>query len=228
MKSTDNSYIFASSRTWGVEAFLASREALPGDWTVSVSEKDLFAAAERVRPRFIFFPHWSQILPEAFLDTHECVCFHMTDLPYGRGGSPLQNLIAAGRRETMVSALRMVKEVDAGPIYLKRPMSLHGSAQEVFRRVSELAMEMILDIVRREPLPLPQDGAPTFFKRRRPEQSKLPPGRTLADMYDHIRMLDAPGYPHACLTHGSWTVEFTDAMLDGELLEARAVFRRKD
>ncbi len=23
----------------------------------------------------------------------ECVCFHMTDVPYGRGGSPLQNLI---------------------------------------------------------------------------------------------------------------------------------------
>ena len=44
----------------------------------------------------------------------------MTDLPYGRGGSPLQNLIINGHKETMMSALRCVQELDAGPIYLKK------------------------------------------------------------------------------------------------------------
>ena len=42
----------------------------------------------------------------------------MTDLPFGRGGSPLQNLIVRGYKETMLSAIKCVGEVDAGPIYI--------------------------------------------------------------------------------------------------------------
>lgn len=79
---------------------------------------------ERLReiaPRTIFFPHWSYLIPPAIHEGWECIIFHMTDLPYGRGGSPLQNLIQRGHRETMLTALRCVAELDAGPIYLKRP-----------------------------------------------------------------------------------------------------------
>ena len=47
----------------------------------------------------------------------------MTDLPYGRGGSPLQNLIVRGHKHTMISAIKCVKELDAGPIYLKKPLT---------------------------------------------------------------------------------------------------------
>ncbi len=37
---------------------------------------------------------------------------HMTDVPYGRGGSPLQNLIARGHTSTKLTAMRMTAEVD--------------------------------------------------------------------------------------------------------------------
>ena len=57
----------------------------------------------------------------------------MTDLPFGRGGSPLQNLITRGISKTKISALRCNEEIDAGPIYLKRPLSLHGSAEEIYQ-----------------------------------------------------------------------------------------------
>jgi len=36
------------------------------------------------------------ILKEIF-ENYEIILFHMTDLPYGRGGSPLQNLIVRGK-----------------------------------------------------------------------------------------------------------------------------------
>ena len=54
------------------------------------------AALEQAKPRYVFFPHWSHIIPEDIHGAFECVIFHMTDLPFGRGGSPLQNLIARG------------------------------------------------------------------------------------------------------------------------------------
>ena len=43
----------------------------------------------------------------------------MTDLPFGRGGSPLQNLIVRGFEETMTSAIKVTKGIDTGDIYLK-------------------------------------------------------------------------------------------------------------
>jgi methionyl-tRNA formyltransferase len=46
----------------------------------------------------------------------------MTDLPFGRGGSPLQNLISRKIYNTKLSAIRVVKELDAGPVFLKKIM----------------------------------------------------------------------------------------------------------
>ena len=43
----------------------------------------------------------------------------MTDLPYGRGGSPLQNLIANKIYDTKISAIRAEGGIDTGRIYLK-------------------------------------------------------------------------------------------------------------
>ena len=76
----------------------------------------------------VFFPHWSYFIPEEVYNNFRCIIFHMTDLPFGRGGSPLQNLIVRGHKETKISAIQCVKEVDAGPVYLKKPLSLNGSA----------------------------------------------------------------------------------------------------
>ena len=45
----------------------------------------------------------------------------MTDLPYGRGGSPLQNLIKKNHKSTMLSAIECQDNLDSGDIYLKNP-----------------------------------------------------------------------------------------------------------
>ena len=65
----------------------------------------------------------------------------MTDLPYGRGGSPLQNLIVRGKKDTMLSAIQVEKELDAGAIYMKMPLSLEGSAAQILRRASNIIFE---------------------------------------------------------------------------------------
>ena len=72
----------------------------------------------------------------------------MTDLPFGRGGSPLQNLIERGIYETKLSALRCCKELDGGDIYLKRPLSLWGTAEEIYLRAAELTKEMMIETVK--------------------------------------------------------------------------------
>ena len=149
----------------------------------------------------------------------------MTDVPFGRGGSPLQNLIVRQVRETKVTALQCVEELDAGAVYLKVPFTLEGSAQEIFERLSVVIEQMIVRIVQERPQPVPQIGEVTTFKRRRPEQSDLAECHTITELYDHIRMLDAEGYPHAFLKTPLFTIEFTRAVLQDGTVTAQAVFK---
>jgi methionyl-tRNA formyltransferase len=144
----------------------------------------------------------------------------MADLPYGRGGSPLQNLIVRGHRDTKICALRCVSEIDAGPVYLRRPLSLLGSAQEIYLRATDLIMEMILDMLASEPQPMAQEGDPVVFPRRKPEEGDLAHLASLELLYDHIRMLDADGYPHAFVEIGRFRLEFRRAAYQGKCVLA--------
>ena len=166
---------------------------------------------EKLNPDYIFFPHWSWIIPKEIHSKFNCVIFHMTDLPFGRGGSPLQNLIALGIYETKISALRCVKEMDAGPIYLKKPLSLFGSAEEIFLRASGVIENIIIEILEKLPEPRPQEGVTKVFKRRSPEEGNMGRAESLDQAFDLIRMLDAEGYPNAFLNVGPFKIEFSRA-----------------
>lgn len=84
-----------------------------------------------LQPEWVFFPHWSYIIPAEVYVNMNCVIFHMTDLPFGRGGSPLQNLIARGIYETKLSALKCTAQLDAGDIYIKQ-LYLYGERQRKY------------------------------------------------------------------------------------------------
>jgi methionyl-tRNA formyltransferase len=182
---------------------------------------------EKLNPEFIFFPHWSWIIQSEIFTRFACVIFHMTDLPYGRGGSPLQNLIVRGHRETKLTALQCVAELDAGPIYMKRPLSLSGTAEEILQRASGLVEEMIVEIVRSRPESVPQVGQVVEFKRRQPKDGNISDLDTLAGTYDFIRMLDAEGYPPAFIDTEHMHLEFRNAELCDEFVEAKVRIRRK-
>jgi methionyl-tRNA formyltransferase len=183
---------------------------------------------ERSAPRYVFFPHWSWRVPAEVIQRFECICFHMADVPYGRGGSPLQNLIIRGHNETKMTALRMVEELDAGPVYLKRSLSLGGRAEEIFERAADLVFDMIGEIVTRNPVPVPQQGEAVVFNRRTPNESALPQDGSPPALFDFIRMLDAPTYPRAFIDHGQWRIEFDHPRVEHDSVEARVVIRKKD
>lgn len=209
--------VVAASRLWRPD--LAERLAARSGRSCHLITRpeDLTAEAlAALAPRYVFFPHWSHRIPAAIHEAHECVVFHMADLPYGRGGSPLQNLIVRGHKDTQLCALRCVAEIDAGPVYLRRPLSLLGSAQEIYLRATDLIQEMILEMLASEPQPVPQQGEPVVFPRRKPEESNLAGLETLEQLHDHIRMLDADGYPHAYIEIGRFRLEFRRAAYQGD------------
>lgn len=190
-------------------------------------EKLNFGDLAELEPQWVFFPHWSWIIPKEIHSRYKCVIFHMTDLPYGRGGSPLQNLIVRGHKNTKLTAIKCVAELDAGPVYSKVPLSLDGTAEEILQRAAGLMEDLIVEIVENDPTPVPQTGEIVEFKRRRPEDGNIESLVSLEQSYDYIRMLDAESYPHAFLQTPHLRYEFSQAHLEGDYVEAKVRIRRR-
>lgn len=221
-------YLAVGTRPWNRAIFNTSISFFPGNWYY-VETLDALREYLSLSPRYIFFLHWSDYVPADIYEEYECVVFHPSHLPYGRGGSPIQNLIARGYTYTQVTAFRMVKELDAGPIYLTRTLSLDGKAQDIFEREMLLAAGMIWRIISDDIEPQPQQGEIVKFKRRKPEQSEMPKWAAFEELYDHIRMLDADTYPRAYIDGETYRIEFSDAILstDGVITKATFVEKRK-
>ncbi len=166
-----------------------------------------------LKPDYIFFPHWSFIIPKSIYQQFNCVVFHMTDLPFGRGGSPLQNLIDRGVNLTKISALKVSEGIDTGDIYLKEDLYLYGTAEEIFLRTGSIIKKMIYQIIATKPDPIPQTGEIITFKRRTPSQSDISTINSIEKIYDFIRMLDAEGYPKAYIESEHFRFEFSRASL---------------
>jgi methionyl-tRNA formyltransferase len=215
-------YVVATVRPWNIRMFNEVISRYPGNWKLVTSEEELTVPLiKKLKPKYIFFPHWNHKVPLEILNIAECICFHETPLPYGRGGSPIQNMIARGYKETTVTAIKMTEEFDAGPIYLQKPVSLEGLAEEIFIRISEIVANMIREIISQDITPIPQAGKIEVFNRRNPKQSEIPKEiKSLKELFDFIRMLDAEEYPRAFIRYGKFRLELSRPALKYNRIEA--------
>ncbi len=208
------SIAIVSNKTWH-RKFVREIETRTGEKIIYIEDKAEInqEILEHLSPRLIFFPHWSYIIPAEVYENYPCVVFHMTDVPFGRGGSPLQNLIARGIYETKVSAIKCGAELDAGDVYMKWPLSLWGTAEEIYMRAAEITKEMMIEMIRNDITPVPQTGETVVFHRRKPEDGDISGLGSLETVFDYLRMLDAETYPAAFLDAGRLHLDFSRASL---------------
>ena len=132
-----STYIILSEKKWHEELTINLKNTFYDDkWILIKSKEDFnYENLKKLKPIKIFIPHWSYIIPSNIYENFECVVFHMTDLPYGRGGSPLQNLIIRDIKKTKISALRVEKGLDTGKIYLKKSFINNSSQVNVLLKL---------------------------------------------------------------------------------------------
>ena len=212
----NNRFILLTEKTWHLEMFSNLVNYFPNfSWFLINSKTDFnVEKIKEIEPKKIFIPHWSYIIPKQIYSNYECIVFHMTDLPFGRGGSPLQNLIVRGISKTKISALKVSEGLDSGDIYLKKKMTLDGSATDIFLRSNGIIEKMIINILKKNITPIPQVGIETVFKRRKIHESNIGELKELSKVYDYIRMLDAEGYPNAYTENKFLRFEFFNANFD--------------
>lgn len=210
--------VICTIKSWNISNFYKLKEQLKNNYNLLlISDKNIlkFDYLQSISPKYIFFPHWSWIIPKEIVNNFNCIIFHMTDLPYGRGGSPLQNLIIRKIYNTKISALKAIEELDSGDIYLKKNFYIgNGSCEEIFIKLSEIVFfEMIPEIINKNIKPIKQEGKVISFKRRKKEDSNIFNNsfKSLVDFYDFIRMLDGEGYPSAYIDINNFRIKFTEA-----------------
>mgnify|MGYP001400629773 FL=1 len=183
----------------------------------------------KVNPDKIFFPHWKYKIEKKIFNNFTCIGFHSSPLPYGRGGSPIQNMIIRDFNETEVCAYKINFNFDSGPVYIKKKVKLNGSGEKVFFRIYNLIIKMIKKMEIKLPKPKKQIGKVKYFKRRKPYQSNLLNVKNVKEAYNLIRMLDVNfiKYPKAYVIGKKIKIIFKKAKFSNDKLEAQAQILRK-
>ena len=222
-------FVLVTSKKWGEQVYYNLVNNENEDWElITCKSKFTFKNLSIIKPAYVFIPHWSYIIPEEIYSNFNCIVFHMTDLPYGRGGSPLQNLILEGKKETKISAIKVNQGIDTGDIYLKENLLLHGTAEQIFNRSIPIITKMISKIIIKKLNPYKQSGIIKEFKRRKPEDGNIESLKSIEKIYDYIRMLDCEGYPKAFLESGNVKLEFYSANIEKDTIRAEVIIRIKE
>ncbi len=107
------------------------------------------------------------IIPEAVLELFEpegILNIHPSLLPLYRGASPIESAILAGDTEFSVSVMKIVKAMDAGPIYYQTTLyDLPIHKDEIYRRLAETGAKWICKNYTHLPKPTPQDNTKATF-----------------------------------------------------------------
>ena len=126
---------------------------------------------------------------------------HESALPLGRGWSPLTWQILEGASEIPITLFEAAEEVDAGRIYLQDTLRFEGHelVDELRSAQAAATLELCERFVREFPTlvagAVEQAGAPSFYPRRRPEDSRLDVHKSLAEQFDLLRVADSERYP---------------------------------
>nr|AYQ75672.1 methionyl-tRNA formyltransferase [Cohnella candidum] len=149
-----------------------------------------------------FYLGCGEIVPPAILSLYERnLVVHASDLPKGKGWSPLAWQILEGKSDIPVSLFEAAERVDSGPIYLKRTLSFRGTEliDEMRRELARATFEMCGEFLDRYPgivaEAVPQEGEATFYPKRTPADSRLNPDLSIRDQFALMRVADNERYP---------------------------------
>ncbi len=94
---------------------------------------------------------YGQILPDALLKLpgYGFINVHASLLPDYRGAAPIQRAILDGRSETGITIMRVVSDLDAGPILAtsSRPIALNENALEVEQALAVIGAKLLTETV---------------------------------------------------------------------------------
>ena len=148
----------------------------------------------------LFLLGCTTIIPKGVLrkNKHNFVV-HESELPQGRGWSPVSWQVLEGRNSIPIVLFEAVEQIDAGPIYLRDSIELDGTEllPEIKRKQAEKTEELIFKLIDKWPdiKGRPQTGKGSYYRRRGIDDDRLDVNKTIAEQFNHLRIVDNKRYP---------------------------------
>jgi len=158
--------------------------------------KDIYEELKHMSIDFLITAAYGQIIPEKILNLSkiDALNLHGSLLPKYRGAAPIQRAIMNGEERIGVSLMRMVKKMDAGPVYgMKSILNEDFTSGEAFKALSELSVSLLedyLDKIIEGLTPSPQDESNvTVAQKITPADERLNFLMDAKTFYHHAKAL---------------------------------------
>ena len=166
---------------------------------------------------------FGQFLPSKLLASMNFVVnVHASLLPKHRGGAPIHYALIQGDKETGVTIMETVKEMDAGDMISRRsiPITDEDNVGTLFEKLAIVGRDLLLDTL---PAYLSGDIQPeaqdpsqvTFSPNIRPEEERLDWNKTNRQLFNQIRGMNPWPVAHT-LWHGGRFKIYEAELADGD------------
>jgi methionyl-tRNA formyltransferase len=155
-------------------------------------------AAEQIAaaaPEVIVLCAYGGMVREPLLSRYEIVNVHPSLLPRWRGAAPIERAIMAGDAQTGVSLMRLVEELDAGPVCRVAAVTIEPDDDfgRLSARLADLAGGLVAEALEGPRSYLGQDLAGvTYAEKLTTADRELDPSRPAAELERRVRAL----HPH--------------------------------
>ncbi len=161
-------------------------------------EEETVQQLRDLKPDICAVVAYGRILPQKVLDVPSfgCINIHASILPAYRGSAPYQWAVLDGLKQTGVTAMYLVREMDAGDIIdvSKTPIGENETAGELLDRLAVLGAELLSKTLTRftqGPVPaVPQDESRvSYAPMLEKTMCSIDWSKTAQQVHDHVRGL---------------------------------------
>lgn len=147
----------------------------------------------------LVFLSYEKIFNKLSLNKHNLI-IHESDLPKGKGMSPLTWQILEGNNRIPITLFEAAEKVDSGVIYKKTWIEFEGNEllPEIKEKQGLATIDLVVWFIDNYPsssVGEAQAGESSFYKRRTPADSLIDISRPIGEQFNLLRVCDNERYP---------------------------------
>tara|TARA_B100001989_G_scaffold223163_1_gene176944 strand:+ start:4318 stop:4962 length:645 start_codon:yes stop_codon:yes gene_type:complete len=155
----------------------------------------------------VFVLGFTRILKKDFLRANSKVFIvHESNLPLGKGFSPLQWQILEGKNKIVFSLLEAAEDFDCGDIIEQMELNLDGTElyDEIRYKQAKLTFELIIRFIKNFPnnKKRKQFGKSTYYRRREISDSELDVNLSIKELFPLLRIVNNKDWPGFFIING--------------------------
>lgn len=141
----------------------------------------------------VFILGYTKILPSDFLRRNALnLVVHESDLPNGKGFSPIQWQLLEGKDQIKISLIEALETVDSGDILLQNTIIFEGTElyEEIRSKQAQATILLINDFINLYPNfeRKKQVGEDSFYPKRRGKDSELDINKSIRENFNLLRI----------------------------------------